>query len=237
MKRSTSILTILLMTISLVLMVPAVASIVDIGMNLPDFIVGIGGCSTAVMVLTGVALPTSATGYNDGEEHMGGNGVVAYIALMSEIATWPSEDSSPSTLDETVLLSGNFAMVAGKYFIKVLVPPNTLTDDSEGQGEPGGRSFKNKGIFKLPGKDATNRGLARRLNNARGVIIIPNDQGYRILYGSETHPVQFMPSGVSGSNAADFRGFEYNWECDSHAPGHTYNGTIPLSGSTLPAIS
>jgi hypothetical protein len=46
-----------------------------------------------------------------------------------------------------------------------------------------------------------------------------------------------MPSGQSGSNAADFRGFEYAWESDSHAPGHTYNGTIALSGSTLPVIS
>jgi len=235
MKRSIFIIATLFLCIGSVFMLNAGVSISECGINLPDIYGIASGVSLAGMSFAAVVMPNE-TGYEDGEEHMGGNGVVAYIALFTDISTWPTENASPATLEETVLLTGNYVMATNKYFIKVLVPPNTLSDDSEGQGEAGGRSFRNNGVFKLPGKDAENRGLARRLNNARGVIIIPDEFG-RIAYGSQTRPVQFMPSGSSGLAATDFKGFEYTWEGDSHAPGYTYNGSIPLSSGTIPPIS
>ena len=184
-----------------------------------------------------LVMPAQA-GYEDGVENMGGFGILAYIALYDDIDVWPTEVETPTTLAEMVELEGNFTMKASKYFLKVYVSPNTLDLNPEGQGEAGGRSFKPKGSFLFPTFSATNRGLSRRLNNARGVLIIPDDTGnFRHLLGSETRPVFFKPSGTSGKNAADPKGFNFDFDCDSFAPTYTYNGTIALNGETLPVIS
>lgn len=209
----------------------------DFGIQLPHFLTGATGIGIAGMGFGNVVFPPNGIGYADGDENMGGFGVTAYIALASDISAWPIEYSAPDSLEKMVKLHGNFAMVAQKYFLKIQVPPDTISNDPEGQGEPGSRSFKNKGEFFIPGLDSETRGLARRLNNSRGVIIIPTDDGFRLLIGSENRPVQFMPSGKSGKKASDVKGFVFNYENDSFAPGYTYNGSIPLSGSTLPAVS
>lgn len=234
--KSFKIISVLCLILGVTLMLGSGISMLDTGIQLPDFLMGSTGVSTAAIAFGSIVMPNQ-TGYVDGEENMGGFGVVAYLALASDITGWPTEATAPTTLAEMVILTGNFTMDTNKYFLKILVPPDTLTNDPEGQGEPGGRSFKNKGKFFLPGFDSENRGLARRLNNSRGVIIIPTDDGYRLMMGSETRPVQFMPSGKSGTKASDAKGFEFSYENDSFAPGYTYNGTIALSGSTLPAIS
>lgn len=234
--KSNKILLVLCLIIGTTLMVGSGLNMYVADLNLPDFFVGTSGVSVAVMSFASVTMPQT-TGYEDGDENMGGFGVVAYLALHSDIATWPQEYTDPNTLEKMVKLHGNFAMVAQKYFLKIMVPADTLSNDPEGQGEIGGRSFKNKGKFFIPGFDGENRGLARRLNNSRGVIIIPTDDGYRLMIGSENRPVQFMPSGKSGMKAADAKGFEYSYENDSFAPGYTYNGSIPLSGSTIAAVS
>jgi hypothetical protein len=235
--KSFKIISFLCLILGIVLMAGAGLSMIDTGIHLPGFLFGSSGSVIAVMSFASVTMPTD-TGFEDGEENMGGNGVIAYIALFSDISVWPAELTTPTTLEQMVALSGNFTMKSQKYFIRVTVPPDSLSDDNDTQGEPGGQSFKNKGVFKIPGKDGTNRGLARRLKNSMGIIIIPNEENYRICYGTEFHPVRFSIGGKSGLKAADYKGFEYNWECDSNAPGHTYNGSIPLSGAiTLPAIS
>lgn len=235
--KAYKIISVLCLIIGITLMVGTGVNMFVADLQLPDYIFGGVGVSTAVMSFTSVVMPQK-TGYEDGEENMGGFGVVAYLALHSDITGWPTEHSSPEDLADMVALHGGFTMAASKYFLKILVPPDTLVNDPEGQGEAGGRSFKNKGKFFIPGLDPDTRGLARRLNNSRGVIIIPTDDGYRLMIGSETRPAQFSPSGKSGAKAADAKGFEFNYEADSFAPGHTYNGAIVLSGSlTLPAIS
>jgi hypothetical protein len=203
--------------------------------NLQDLIIP-GGTGLAINFGL-VAMPDKA-GYTDGVENMGGFGIVAYLALYDDIASWPTEVDDPTSLEKLVELEGDFEMVLNKYFLKVLVSPNSMDLNPEGQGEPGGRSFNPKGTFMLPTFSPVNRGLARRLNNSRGVLIIPDDTGdFRHCLGSETRPVFFKASGTSGKNAADPKGFNFEFVCNSFAPTYTYNGTIALSGETLPVIS
>lgn len=235
--RTPKILKGLLFLIGFALLTVSVINSFDFGINLPDFITGASGLGLAGMSFGSVTLPSNGTGYQDGDENMGGFGIIAYLALHGDISSWPLEYTDPDTLEKMVKLHGNFGMVAQKYFLKVYLPPDVIDFSPEGQGDPGGRSFKLKGEFFVPGMDGENRGMARRFNNSRGVLIIPTDDGYRLCLGSETRPVSFMPSGKSGKKAADQKGFTYAFDADSFAPGFTYNGSIPLSGSTLPAVS
>jgi len=177
---------------------------------------------------------------NDGDENMGGFGQVAYLALRSHISGYPTipAPTVPTSLDELVALTGDFSFLTGKHFIKVLVAPGSLFASPESQGEyPGAKSFAIKGGFSIPGMKGTQRAMARILNNSYGVLIVPEEDGSRMCYGSELHPLHFTPKGDSGKKAADTKRFDIEFTTDSFVPGYTYNGTIILDGETLPAVS
>lgn len=177
---------------------------------------------------------------NDGDENMGGFGQVAYLALRSHISGYPTipAPSVPTGLDELVALTGDFSFNTGKHFIKVLVAPGSLFASPESQGEyPGAKSFAIKGGFSIPGMKGKQRAMARILNNSYGILIVPEEDGTRMCYGSELHPLHFTPKGDSGKKAADTKRFDVEFTTDSFVPGYTYNGTIILDGETLPAVS
>jgi hypothetical protein len=177
---------------------------------------------------------------NDGDENMGGYGQVAYLALRSNIATYPTipEADEPTTFEELVALEGNFTFHSGKHFLKILVAPGSLFVNPESQGEyPGAKSFALKGGFTLAGMKPKARAIARILNNSYGVLIIPEEDGTRMCYGTELHPIHFTPKGDSGKKAADTKRFDFEFAADSFVPGYTYNGSIALDGETLPPIS
>ncbi len=176
----------------------------------------------------------------DGREAMGGYTSVAYLALKSDIATWPTEPNieTATNVNQLAKLIGNFTMAQSKYFYRVYVKPGTSQFQPEGQGEVGGKSFKPKGQFFIPGIDDASMGLARMLNNKFGVLILPDPDGHhRICVGTEALPCEFKPTGDSGQKAADAKGFTFAFETDSFAPGWIYEGSIPLSGSTLSGVS
>ena len=176
----------------------------------------------------------------DGREAMGGYTSIAYLALLTDIETFPSEPDieTVTTAADLVKLIDSFVMKSNKYFYEVRVKPRSTQFTPEGQGEVGGRSFKAKGSFFIPGMDDESMGLARLLNNKYGVLIIPDPDGkHRICIGTEALPCEFAPTGASGAAPADAKGFTFNYECDSFAPGWIYNGSIAISGSVVPAIS
>jgi hypothetical protein len=176
----------------------------------------------------------------DGREAMGGYTSIAYIALKSDIATWPTQPDieTVTKVGDLAKLLGAFVMKEGKYFIKVMVKPGTSQFTPEGQGEVGGKSFKPKGQFFLPGIDDETMGLSRLLNNKFGVVILPDPDGnHRICVGTEELPAEFKPTGESGQKAADVKGFTYAFEADSFAPGWIYEGAIPLSGGSVVGVS
>jgi hypothetical protein len=207
--------------------------------DIADFLFGASGAS-GVTTATFAWPVTGKVGYKDGDENMGGFGIVAYLGLYDDIEEWPVPGSfdEANSLEDLVSTTGDFVMIEGKKFLKVFVAPETLNLNPEGQGEPGGRSFKPTCEFVLPGYSAQNRGLARKLNNARGCIIIPDDKGtFRHLVGTENRPAFFKPTGSSGTKPADLKGFTYSVDCSQFAPSFDYNGPIPLTSETLPAIS
>ena len=175
----------------------------------------------------------------DGEENMGGFPQVMYLGLRSHITGYPTEPAdNATTFDQMVELSGDYAFAQGKHFIKILVAPNSAGFNPEGQGDyPGTKSFKIAGTFVIPGMKNQHRAIARLMNNAYGILIIPQDDGSRLAFGTEGRPVHFLPKGKSGDKPADAKQFTYEFNTDSHVPGFTYKGVIALDGVTLPAVS
>lgn len=186
----------------------------------------------------GTLVIPNEVGWDDGDEDMGGFTCVAYLGIKKEIASYPTIASDPASFDQMVDLVGNYAMVQGKHFYKILCTPGSAQLNPESQGENvGSKSFKLGGSFIVPGFKNKNRALARMLNNGSGVLIFLDDSGERISIGTEGRPVTFKPKGKSGGKASDSKEFVYDFETDSHIPGFSYNGTIILDAETLPAIS
>ncbi len=176
----------------------------------------------------------------DGRESMGGYTSVAYLAFISDIETFPTEPDIESVTDTKDLakLVGSFTMKVDKYFYKVRVKPYMSQFNPESQGNVGGRSFRLNGSIYIPGIDDESAGLARMLKSKFAVLILPDPDGkHRICVGTEQLPCEFTPTGASGQVAADDKGFTFNFACDSFAPGWLYEGSIPLSGSTISGVS
>ena len=226
------------MALSGMLLLNAGLSIFDIGINLPDFIIGSVGATGVIQAISfsGVVI-SDAVGFQDGVESMGGNLGKAYICLYPNIDDWPTEVTSPVDTDDLSRLVGDYTLLAGKYFIEVDVSPGSSVDKNETQGEPGCQSFNNNGSFKIPGKNGKNMGFSRLIKSYRGIIIIPQADGTRIAYGTDYNPVTFTAAGDSGEGPSNFKGFVINWKQDDVSPGRLYYGTIPLSATeTIAAI-
>lgn len=176
--------------------------------------------------------------WEDEPENMGGFASVAYLGFIPHIESFPTRVASPTTDDEAIKLVGNFAMKTDKHFIEVYVTPGTFDGTAENQGETDAKSFHPKGEIFYPGTQAECLALCRKINNARGILIgINPNTGERYCWGEQYLPVTFKPKVTFGKGPADRRGATIEWECDSFAPAWIYEGTIPLSGSTLPAVS
>ncbi len=240
--RSTKILRTLGIMAGLVLLIFAVV-IPSISAGHLAFQAGAFGPMTATFLfaaITDEALAGMGVS-NDGEENMGGYGMLAYIALRSHLASYPTviNPEDATTLEELCLLQGNYGFLTDKYFIKIEVAPESLFVNPVSQGgSPGTNSFSLSGGFTINGFSGKHRGLARILNNCYGVLVIPNDDGTRTAYGNELRPISFKSvKGDSGKKAADAKKFDFEFITDSFVPGYTYEGTIPLDGVILPAVS
>lgn len=176
--------------------------------------------------------------WTDEPENMGGLTSSAYIAITSHIATEPTLKADPANDAEATTLQGSYVMEAGKHFIEVYSTPDTFTMAPENQGEVDGQSFRVKGELFYPGTRKEAIAFARKINNARGVVIgVDPNTGDRMVVGSKAKPAYFKPSVTTGAAAADRRGVKIEFWADSFLPFAFYNGAIPLSSGDIPAIS
>ncbi len=176
--------------------------------------------------------------FEDEPENMGGFTALAYLGFIPHIDSYPTINRNPNTDEEAIQLQGNYVMKATKHFIEVYVTPGTFSAIAENQGDTDAKSFHPKGEFFYPGTKLACLALCRKLNNSRGVLIgVDPNTGDRYNWGTKELPVRFKPKVDFGKGPADRRGITIEWECDSFAPAWIYNGSIPLSASTIPAIS
>lgn len=198
---------------------------------------GAVGAMKASIMLASLGQPDDIE-FVEGTENMGGFGMTGYLGLRSHITTYPTLDTSNTSLESLATLVGNYVFAASRNFITIDFVPDTLKVSPESQGEHvGGNSFMIKGEGFIAGTGAKNRGLARLLNNSYGILILNKEDGTRLGLGTYQRPLSFKASVDEGQKASDKKGVLISFEASSYVPGYEYNGEIPLDGSTLPAIS
>lgn len=171
-------------------------------------------------------------------ENMGGFGSTFYWAFRQDISVWPTPNSAPTTALEAVKLTGNYTMVDSKKFIQLYSTPRTAGGSAESQGELDAKSFLNKLELFYPSTKEEAIAMARKFNNASGVLIaIDPNTNKRIQLGSQNLPCVVSAKVDWGKAPADRRGVTLTFETDSFVPNWFYEGPIPLSGSTIPALS
>lgn len=154
-----------------------------------------------------------------------------FWAFTNDISTWPAMNTNPTSDEEASHVSGSFAMEDAKYFIQLYA--TNVTFVPEPLGERDSKGFKNKGEIFLPGSSDQIKAMARKFNNARGVLIIVQEDGEREMIGVEGFPCYLNPN-YTGSEK---RGLMLAFEAESSAPGLRYDGAIPLSSGQVPPIS
>ena len=205
--------------------------------SLTDPYGAVGGVSLGMINMVSLGQPDDLT-FEDGTENMGGFGSVAYIALRSHIAGYPTESTDHSDISNLAKLVGDFTFNAGKNFITADCIPQSVGLTSEGQGEHvGSQSFAIKGKFMISGTGAQAKGYARLLNNQYGVIVLINDNGERIVCGTYQRPARFKVSVPEGEKPSDTKALQVEFTADSFVPGYIYEGVITLNGGSLPAVS
>ncbi|KKU87399.1 MAG: hypothetical protein UY18_C0036G0002 [Microgenomates group bacterium GW2011_GWF2_47_9] len=204
----------------------------------------IGGIVTVQQVARLIPMPAGLMFFNftdlewnDSLENMGGFTSIAYFAPLQDIETFPTLKATPATDEEFVVMTGHYVMKATKFFVAVYVTPETASLAANNQGETDGQSFRLEGEIFYPGSKTECKAFARKLNNTRGVLILVDPDGDRTVVGTKEFPCYFKPNLNYGKAAADRKGLTIAFYQNHFAPGLEYNGSIPLDGSLVPAIS
>ncbi len=172
----------------------------------------------------------------EGGDNIGGFTSEAFLGLYHEVDTFPALTANPATDADLTTLVGNYTMKAEKSFVRIYVTPRTFGMEAENQGEIDGKSFVQKGTFFYPGGKEEAVALARKLNNARGILIgIDPNTGKRVQMGSKEFPCHFSPKLNFGNEPTSRRGLTVEFEADGFVPAMFYPGAIPLSEGEIPA--
>lgn len=154
-----------------------------------------------------------------------------FWALANDIAVFPQMNLDPTTDKEASSLEGEFEMVLTKYFVQLYCTSVTFIPENLGERDSLGSS--NKGEIFLPGSNDQVKAMARKYKNARGILILVEEDGSREVIGTEGFPCYLMPN-YTGSEK---KGLLLAYESESSAPGLRYDGPIPLSDGRVPPIS
>lgn len=174
--------------------------------------------------------------HTPGVDNMPGMAQKFYFAFGSDIASWPTIPANPATAAARVNVTGNFAMVASKYFFEGYSSKDKSSLKGDGQGEVDCKSYKVAGKVFYPHLDENALAFAADAKNASGAIIMLEPNGTRILIGTELNPATFKVSVNYGDKATSEKGITIEFEADMNVPGYHYKGTIPLSATvTVPA--
>jgi len=154
-----------------------------------------------------------------------------FWALANDIDVFPQMNVAPETDEEACTLAGEFTMVATKVFVQLYATSVTFIPEDLGERDSKGSS--NKGAIFLPGSSDQIKAMGRKYKNARGILILVEENGEREVIGTEGFPCYLMPN-YSGSEK---KGLTLNYEAESSAAGLRYDGPIPIEGGQIPPIS
>lgn len=167
-------------------------------------------------------------------ENMGGIAQVVYYGLWSDVDTWPTKPSSPTTLAQNGALTGDITMKAGKSLHKLYITDDTGEFQIEPVGEKDGKSFVLHLRLFHPGLNAEILGFNNKVKNENMVFIVPDNNGAKFLMGDQTRPATFEgPSDGQGTgketSARRGVGMEFTYKT---ANVYQYVGNVPLTDAS-----
>ncbi|MFT7239214.1 MAG: hypothetical protein ACI93L_003314 [Cyclobacteriaceae bacterium] len=130
-----------------------------------------------------------------------------YFGLVDEVETWPTENASPSTLEEVGTLSAAVAMSTGNqmYYFDATIRKSSLTSTSAGQR--GSKSALNKLEIVRAAITANVIGFIKQHMNDEMFFIVNDLSGQPRFIGEEDLPAMLeefeIPSGADVSDEVD----------------------------------
>lgn len=181
--------------------------------------------------------PFTAVTHTDGVKNVAGSQIKSYFCPISALTAEPSLADDPSSLAEILYLSGGYTCAASSNFVELYLTYKTGSYKAEAAGDLDGEGYKITAEFFHPGSADDVAGFAAKCTNTPGVLIMIEENGERLVMGSSKHPCYLRGSFDLGKSPDDRKGFSFVAETYSGQQITRYNGAIPISGGTVPAIS
>ena len=167
-------------------------------------------------------------------ENMGGISQTVYYGLHSDVDTWPTKPSNPTSLEQLGALVGNIVLKPGKKANKLYITDDTGELQIEPVGEKDGKSFVMHLTLFHPGLSEKVLGFINKSKNENLYFIVPDNNGAMFLMGDALRPATFEGPGDgqgTGKETAARRGIgaEFTYKTSNI---YQYKGTVPLTEAT-----
>lgn len=176
----------------------------------------------------------------DQKENPGGLEVIGYIIPIADLADPIPSLKAHSTIannTDATVLQGSFTPKQGKNFIEVYRTMDTPEVRSEMVGELDGKTYQHVMDGFIPGMDENVEAFGRMIASTKLIAIAVTVDGKRKVVGSKAFPAYANEVNMTtGKATSDRRGITFSLMSRGMGPAPFYNGTIALSGTTVPAL-
>jgi hypothetical protein len=164
--------------------------------------------------------------------NLGGLGQHFYFGLWEDVATWPTEPTTPATLAAAAALTGDIAMAAGKRMFEFYTTEETAKLDINTIGEEGGKGNELVLTIMAPGLSTKLLGFMNAAKNEDLVLIVEDNEGQKYLMGNalRSAKLQSAEGAGTGTSKEGKRGIPmvFSWRTGNV---YTYTGSVPLTVS------
>lgn len=166
-------------------------------------------------------------------ENMGGIRQFIHFALWDDVETFPTKPTTPATLGENAVLTGDIVMKSGKRMFSMYITDDTGEFAIESVGEVDGKSFVQHLTLFHPGLQTTILGFMNSTKNENLVLIATDAEGQQFLMGDSMRPAIFVGSPDGNGTAKETAGrkgmsMEFIYKTGNN---HIYSGSIPLTAA------
>ena len=165
-------------------------------------------------------------------ENMGGLTQKIWFGYWVDVATWPTKpDYNNSDIEDSVELTGDITMKAGKRMFEMYITDDTGELKMELVGEVDGHSYVEHLSLFHPGLQSKIRGFMRAAQNENLVFIVEDSDGQRYLMGDAVRPAILLgsPDGAgTGKTTAARKGVSLEFTYKTTAI-YSYAGNIPVT--------
>lgn len=164
-------------------------------------------------------------------DNMGGIAQTIYFGYHTDVLTWPTKPSSPTTLEAAATLTGDVVMNTGKRLWDMFLTDDTGEFKIEPVGETDGKSFVLHVSLFHPGLQKKILGFMNAAKNENLVLIVVDSDGQKYLMGDALRPAVFVgsPDGAgTGKETAARKGVSLEFTYKTPAV-YVYGGSVPLT--------